>query len=354
MSPSACYPRRVNQATEQRRSNRTLIPGLLVSGAAIVALFFFVDFDLAFKSLLAARPWYLVAAMALFAVGVTGRAATSRELVDHRTGLGGAFAALNIGYLANNLLPLRAGEVVRSVVLGRKTGTGIIGGATAVTAERMLDLVMAGTVLLSGISAVGVDAPWAPAAAAATAAVAGITFLLTLARRRHIIAAWLEPMVAGRPRLALLLPKLITALDGLAKPQRLLRATAILGTSWALAVVLFWLGLRAFIPDAPVSWAAFGLGVMAFGIALPSSPGAFGVYEATWVGALSLCGADPADALAYAISIHTLTFSFTSICGLVCLVLEVPRGAGFTQRARSVLRGGEGQSSRNGREIDAQ
>jgi hypothetical protein len=120
----------VNQATEQRRSSRTLIPGLLVSGAAVVALLFFVDFGLAVESLLAARPWYLVAATALFAVGVVGRAATSRELVDHRTGIGGAFAALNMGYLANNLLPLRAGEVVRSVVLGRKTGTGISGCST--------------------------------------------------------------------------------------------------------------------------------------------------------------------------------------------------------------------------------
>lgn len=335
----------MNQATEQRRSIRTLIPGLLVSGAAIVALFFFVDFDLAFESLLAARPWYLVAATALFAVGVVGRAATSRELVDHRTGIGGAFAALNMGYLANNLLPLRAGEVVRSVVLGRKTGTGFIGGATAVAAERMLDLVMAGTVLLSGISAVGVEASWAPAAAAATGAVFGIAILLALARRRHAVAEWFEPRIANRPRLARLLPKLIAALDGLARPRRLLRATIILGASWTLAVVIFWVGLLAFIPDAPVSWAAFGLGVMAFGIALPSSPGAFGVYEATWVAALSLCGADPADALAYAISIHTLTFSFTSICGLVCLVLEVPRGAGFTRRAKSILTGSEGQKA---------
>jgi hypothetical protein len=209
----------------------------------------------------------------------------------------------------------------------------------------MLDLVMAGTVLVSGISAVGVETAWVPTAAAVTAAVVGIVILLAMARRRHAVARWIEPWIANRPRLARLLPKMVTALDGLARPRRLLRATMILGASWTLAVVVFWVGLLAFIPNAPASWAAFGLGVMAFGIALPSSPGAFGVYEATWVAALSLCGADPADALAYAISIHTLTFSFTSICGIVCLVLEVRGGAGFVSRATSILKGRDSRTS---------
>ena len=314
---------------------------MLVSGAAVVALVAFVDFSHVVEALLAARPIPLAAATAVFAVALTGRAAASRELVDGRTSLGGAFSALNIGYLANNLLPLRVGEVVRAVVLGRKADIGFVGGATAVTAERLLDLVMAATVLLTGLSAVGVDAAWAPAAAAAFAAVAGVTLLVVIARRRHAIAEWLEPRLVARPRLGRLLPKLVAALDGLAHPRRLLRATVILASSWALAVLVFWLVLIAFIPQAPISWAAFGLGVMAFGIALPSSPGAIGVYEAVWVGALALCGADSANSLAFAIAAHTMTFSFTSICGLIALILEVPRGAGFSRRARTMLAGRE-------------
>jgi uncharacterized membrane protein YbhN (UPF0104 family) len=225
------------------------------------------------------------------------------------------------------------------VVLGRKTGLGFVGGATAVAAERMLDLVMAGTILLAGLSAVGVEAGWASAVIAATAAAAGVIVLVVIAHRRHAIAGWLEPKLASRPRLAGLLPRLTSALDGLARPQRLIRAATILAASWALAVVFFWLVLRAFIPEAPISWATFGLGVMAFGIALPSSPGAIGLYEAAWVGALALCGADPANALAFAIAAHALTFSITSICGLVALVREVPDGAGIAKRARSLLAG---------------
>lgn len=331
----------MSRETKSSYSAGALIPGLLVSGAAVAALAVFVDFDRTLAALRAASPVGIAVAVVVFAVGLTGRAAASRELVDGRTGLGGAFTALNIGYLANNFLPLRAGEVVRAVVLGRKTKTGFVGGATAVAAERLLDLIMAATVLVAGISAVGIDAAWVPAVTAAGAALAGITVLVVFARHRHEIAAWLEPRVAGRPRLARLLPKLTAALDGLARPQRLLRASVILGASWVFAVVFFWLVLRAFIPTAPLGWASFGLGAMAFGIAVPSSPGAIGVYEAVWVGALALCGADPAQALAFVVTAHTLTFTFTSVCGVVALIREVPRGAGFTRRATSVLTGAE-------------
>jgi len=329
----------VSRPDEERQTGRSLIPGLLISGAAVVALVAFVDFSQAITALRSARPFEMVAATALFAVALTGRAAASRELVDARTGLGGAFAALNIGYLANNLLPLRAGEAVRSLVLGQKTGLGLFGGATAVVAERLLDLVFAASILLSGLSAVGVESSWAPAATAAFAALTGVTVLVVIAHRRHPIAGWVEPRITSRPQLVGLVNKLVAALDGLARPRRLIRATVVLASSWGLAVIVFWLALRAFIPEAPISWAAFGLGAMAFGIALPSSPGAIGVYEAMWVGALALCGADPASSLAFAIAVHAMTFSFTSICGLIALVNEVSAGVGFSRRAKRVLTG---------------
>lgn len=329
---------RVNPSTNARRAVASLIPGLLVSGAAVAVLVAVADPARALEILLNARPKELAASVVVFAVALTGRAATSRELVDGRSGLGGAFAALNIGYLVNNLLPLRVGEGVRAVVLGRKSGLGFVGGATAVAAERLLDLVMAATILIAGLTAVGADTGWTPALAAGSFSLVGVILLFAIARRRHVLVTWFEKIFARRPRLTRLLPRLTEVLDGLAKPGRLARAALILAASWALAVVFFWLVLRAFIPAAPLSWATFGLGVMAFGIALPSSPGAIGVYEAAWVGALALCGADPANSLAFAVAAHALTFGMTSTCGLVALVREVPNGAGIVQRARSLLK----------------
>lgn len=322
---------------QDRRALRPLIPGLLLSGAAVVALVVVADPARALQVLMTASPTELAAAGVVSVLSLIARAAASRELVDGRVGLGGAFAALNIGYLANNLLPLRAGEAARSVVLGRRSGLGIVGGATAVAAERLLDVMLAATILIAAVPAVGVDAGWAVPVAAAGAAMAGVTVLLVVARRRELIIAWLEPKLAPRPRLAALLPRLEAAFDGLAKPSRLLRAACWLGLSWLLAVIFFWLVLRAFVPGAPLEWAAFGIGVLAFGIALPSSPGAIGVYEAALVGALALCGVASADALAFAVASHALSFAITSVCGLVALIRQVPGGAGIAHRTRSLV-----------------
>ena len=120
----------------KERVRRSLIPGLLVSGAAVVALVVVADPGRAFQILLSARPTEIVLSVAACGLGLVARAAASREFIDGRVPLGGSFAALNIGYLANNLLPLRAGEAIRSVVLGRRSGLGLVGGATAVGAQR--------------------------------------------------------------------------------------------------------------------------------------------------------------------------------------------------------------------------
>ena len=316
---------------------RSLIPGLLVSGVAIVALVVVADPARAFYVLLSASPLELVLSVVCCSLGLVARAAASREFINGRVGLGASFAALNIGYLANNLLPLRAGEAIRSVVLGRQSGLGVVGGATAVAAERLLDVVFAATILIAALPAVGVDAGWATPVVAAGASFLGVVVLIVIARHREAIAAWFEAKLARWPKISRLPPSIASAFDGLAKPSRLLRGAFWLGLSWTLGLAFFFLVLRAFIPGAPVSWVAFGVGVLAFGIALPSSPGALGVYEAALVGALALCGVPSADSLAFAVAAHALSFALTSIFGLVALIRQVPGGGGITDKARSLL-----------------
>jgi len=324
----------VDHVNDSRRTRRSLVPGLLLSGVAVVALVAFVDPARAIDVLVSARPAPLVIAIAVSIAGLIARAAAARQLIDGRIGLGGSFAALNIGYLGNNLLPLRAGEAIRSVLIGRRSGLGLVGGAAAVAAERVLDVLFAASILLASLPSVRVEMGGTPVLPAVAVASVAITGLIVTARHRRRLLAWLEPRLAHRPRIAHWLPRLATALDGFARPRRLLAAAGWLAVSWALAVLFFWLVLRAFIPAAPLEWAAFGIGVLAFGIALPSSPGAVGVYEAAWVGALALCGVASADALAFAVAAHGITFAITSIFGVVALVRQAPDGHGIADRAR--------------------
>jgi uncharacterized protein (TIRG00374 family) len=59
------------------------------------------------------------------------------------------FHALNLGYLLNNVLPLRAGEVLRAVIVARRGNRSVGGTITTVVVERLFDL--AAVVVVFGV-----------------------------------------------------------------------------------------------------------------------------------------------------------------------------------------------------------
>jgi len=85
--------------------------------------------------------------------------------------------------------------------------------------------------------------------------------------------------------------------------------------NWLLAILQYYLFLRAFFPSPSLLWVLFALGVGALGIAAPSSPGAIGVFEAALVGALFVFGVDASSATAFALSVHFTSYIITSLIG---------------------------------------
>src|SRR6267142_2097114 len=92
----------------------------------------------------------LLFAAALYAISLAGRSLCWQALL---TPLGSvtardAFAYANIGYMANNLLPLRAGEVIRAALLAEKrcfTKSSVLG---TIVLERLLDVLILGWLTL--------------------------------------------------------------------------------------------------------------------------------------------------------------------------------------------------------------
>jgi uncharacterized membrane protein YbhN (UPF0104 family) len=71
--------------------------------------------------------------------------------------------------------------------------------------------------------------------------------------------------------------------------------------NWALAILNYYLTIRAFFPQTQLTWAMFGLGAAAFGGAVPSLPGAVGTFEGAFGGALTLLTGDQSTSLAVAL-----------------------------------------------------
>ena len=238
--------------------------------------------------------------------------------------------ATAIGFMANNLLPARAGEFARAYTAGRLTGVQFSAALASLAVERIMDgIAMVGLmtvaiatggfargVKVGGISLVGITGTAAVlfvvALAAAVAVVHRPTLALDLARR--VFARILPARVADRA--IRFVEGLLAGLDALRSPSRF---AAVIGWSlavWCTYAASFWLCFRAFTIAVPWSAPLLLQGLIGFGVAIPSSPGFFGPFEAVTRATLALYGVDAGRAVSYAVAYHIGTFIPISLLGL--------------------------------------
>ncbi len=70
------------------------------------------------------QPIILAAGVVLYLISLVARAAAWSILLDRKATTWQAFIAMNEGYLINNFLPFRLGELARALLLGGETGLG--------------------------------------------------------------------------------------------------------------------------------------------------------------------------------------------------------------------------------------
>lgn len=255
------------------------------------------------------------------------RARVWQTLLQGKAGYRDVFLTLNEGYLLNNILPFRLGEVGRAYLLGRKAKLDFWQVLPSVLLERMFDVVVAAALLLLTLPFIA-GVSWAGQAAAGTGglAVLGLAGVHLLARNQPRVTAWLERLggrwtwvqrlVGGH------MAAFFAGLQVLTDPRLFLTALTWVLLNWAASILLYFVFLRAFFPQAPLLWAVFVLGAGSFGVALPSSPGAVGVFEAALVGALALLKVDPSPATAFAIIMHLSNYINTGLIGGYALLRE--------------------------------
>jgi uncharacterized protein (TIRG00374 family) len=308
------------------RNMRRWLPGVLISLVALVAVLQFGswnDFKLAFT---AVRPVNLGIAIVLTIISLGTRAQAWRTLLEKKASLWKAFIVINEGYLLNTLFPLRAGEIGRAVFMGRASGLGTFHVLSTIVIERMFDLVCAAILLLSTLTMVpGFE--WTRPIAIVTLALVGVglVVLYLAARYNARIQLWIEGF-AGRWGWfkRLILPKMGSLMEGLrvlTRPAVFLQAFFWLVISWVMAVFIYWEMLLIISPASPVWHGAFVDAVLAMGIAIPSAPGALGIFEGSIIAALKLIGITT-GAIGYAFLMHLFQACITGILGFLGLISE--------------------------------
>ncbi len=101
---------------------------------------------------------------------------------------------------------------------------------------------------------------------------------------------------------------------------------------WAIALLAYFLMIRAYFPQAQLGWALFGLGAAAFGGAIPSLPGGVGTFEGAIVAALSLFAPDQqSTALAAALTMRFYNYLNATVIGVIGLMNEGQTLSGIYQ-----------------------
>lgn len=300
--------------------------GKTVVGLAItVFLLWWVLRDVPFSDVWAnirqGNPWLLLAAVFVATFGFFIRALRWKILltpVKPDTRLRSRFAGVSICFMANNLLPARAGEFARAYAFSRMEPVSASAAFGSLVVERFLD----GIVLL-GFLVIPVLTPGFPASGALTEGVGGLALkggvlaVGVVMAALVVMAVWPQGFIRVAERFAVLLPKslarpLVDGLEAFMDSIAILRNPRLLTLGfvwtvgfWAWHGVSFWLGMLAFGIDTGFVSAIFTEAVVGFGVALPAAPGFFGTFHASAEFALSnVYGVDTAQSLAFAFGYH--------------------------------------------------
>jgi len=297
---------------------RTLLLQVLISLTALVAVVWWAS-----RQHLPSLPSTghaaggLLLAVALYAMTTLTRGERWHRvllLVDGRSNLPDAYSLTAVGYMGNNTLPARAGDVLKSVLTARRTGLSTPEVLGAAVAERVLDATALGTIflVLGGLVLRDAGLP----AVHGVALVLGGLIVLTAA------ALALPRVRRGHPRLQ----RAIALAMALLRPSRALLSLS--GAGLLLGTVLIWVleaTVYATVAEA-VSLPLQGLDAL-YLVALtnlvalvPAAPGYVGTFDAAVLfGVKALTGTAGGT---YVLALRLVLFVPVTLVGLALLVVR--------------------------------
>jgi uncharacterized protein (TIRG00374 family) len=245
-----------------------------------------------------------------------------------RPGLGAAFRAFTISIAANNLLPGRAGDLARCVLIGKRVSlsdTTVAAGTLVV--EKLLDGLAVLAVVACALRLLASE-EWLRQLAIVSAFVFGgaLVFVLLLRWRTDWVTGLLHRAASrrtfpGAARLAGLVDSFAHGITAVTSPSILFVVCLLTAAIWATEAALFYvfgrsLGISLAADGSLIAAAILGLGLM-----VPAAPGALGTYEFFGSAAVRLVGVAPAPALALVLLLHAWVLVFNTAVGLLAMAV---------------------------------
>jgi uncharacterized protein (TIRG00374 family) len=321
-SPSRYPPR-------ERRRSRLLVNLVIIAitfGFSYIALST-INLSLAWHALRTSDYWWIAASLGAFGMGNVTRAFRWRSLFarGRRPPVGVVWDAMMVGYLYNNIMPARAGEAARVVVLTQRSSAPPAEIVGTVVLERLYD-VTAILVIFFAAKAWLPHVSWFGAAAVAALVlailiIAAATVLVIYGDRplRLLLRPLRRLSLFSGERFERTIGELAYGLSGLRHPRLALEASLWTITAWLSTALCAYFVSIAFHLHLPLTCGVLVAVAIGLSMILPSPPAAVGVFEAAALIALATYGIPHSSALSYAVVLHLVNFVPYIVAGLLTL-----------------------------------
>ena len=226
---------------------------------------------------------------------------------------GECYALTTVGYMGNNVLPARAGEALRVVLMAGRTHASKRTVLGSVIAERMLDVAALGVIFVVtvygvlGAKVLPTDRP-VLVAGISVLALGAVCAGLWVMRRHHVferVREWLRPLADA--------PRAILAREGIV----LLAATFVL---WAVEAAVYYAVARSVDLGISMTGAFYLVALTNFVAALPAAPGSIGTFDAAVAWGANRLGATGSAAVSYLLMLRFVLYVPITVVGFVVLV----------------------------------
>jgi uncharacterized protein (TIRG00374 family) len=274
----------------------------------------------------AARWQYLLLAAGITSCSYFLRAVRWRILLnaEARLGIGTVFCANTAGYLGNNFLPARAGELLRTVLISRRSPLSKTYVLTTALSERFMDVIA--VLLWASLALLGVEPKpkWmlelSRSLAVAAFAAAAATAILPHA------GGWIDRILLALPLpgairgfLLRSAEQVLTGLRAFHNWRRLAGFTFLTAVIWTCDVATVLATAHSLGLNMQFRVAVLLLTGLALGSALPSTPGYVGIYQFVAVTVLQPFGIGRNEALAFILVTQALGYVMVVALGLPAL-----------------------------------
>jgi len=301
--------------------------GLLVSAVFAVLLVLHTDPSKVLGALRQANYWWVVPAVAVYFASVWVRAVRFRYIVAGvgRVSARALFPILVLGYMANNLLPARAGEFVRAYILGARHNIPKMAALGTVAVEDLFDGLtllgfLAATVLLLGGGGALHDLTLVSIAIFAAALAVFVVALAAPDLAERLVAGSTRlPPARFRDKAHDLAWSFVEGLRSLRHPNAFAWVAGTSVAAWLMEAVAFMFVGYAFGMHIGFGWYMMAVGAGNLAIAAPSSQGGVGPFE-LFVKQVLVAAAVPGSvAAAYGLAVHVVILVPPTVLGLYYL-----------------------------------